>query len=115
MKTAACKRIILAMVDTHCRIGNIKYKDSNLIELRPSPRGDEIKRTMRKNYESIVKDVDIAGIAIVAWGFDGRWSRASHIHRDSVIGQTLMPSFVAEILRRDTMRDVLEDMIVWHE
>ena len=52
----------------------------------------------------------IAGFALVAWGFDGGFTRGSRIHHDSFIGQTLLPSMVAEILRRDTAAEVAEDV-----
>jgi len=52
----------------------------------------------------------IAGFAIVAWGFDGSFLRGTRIHQEGFIGLTLMPSVVAEILRRDISQDVAEDV-----
>lgn len=101
----------------HCRIGTIRYKNSNLIEIRPKLRGADLPVRMKKNFEEICSYYPdgMAGMVIVAWGFDGGWSRATRIHKDSFVGQTLMPSFVEDILRRDTMKDVVHDTIQWVE
>lgn len=98
---------------TGCRIGKVKYKNApHLVEIVPHVRGAEFRDTMHKHVDLICDyhPKGIAGFAIVAWGFDGQWSRSTRIHKDSFVGQTLMPSFVADILRRDTMKDVAEDV-----
>lgn len=105
------------MVDQHCRIGAIRYKDSNLVEIIPRPRGYDLQKGLRRSVERIIETSagDMAGAVCVAWDFPGRWIRATHMHTESPIGQTFMPSFVSEILRRDTMRDVIDETIFWQE
>jgi hypothetical protein len=101
-------------MNPHCRIRSIRYKKSpHLIEVIPQPRWRGVSKKAKKSLDDILGFYpdDIAGIAMVAWGFDGHWSRATHIHKDSFIGQTLLPAFVSDVLRRDTMQDVIHDTI----
>src|SRR4051812_5762836 len=105
-------------MNPHCRISTIRYKKSpNVIEIIPRPRtGINPDKRMRKNFDAICENFEkegIAGMVIVAWGFEGQWRRAVEVHNDSYVGPTLLPSFVADILRRDTMRDVVHDTIMW--
>ena len=93
-----------------CRIGKVKYKNApHLAEIVPYVRGAEFRETMHRHVDLICgyHPKGIAGFAIVAWGFDGQWSRGTRIHGDSFVGQTMLPGFVADILRRDTMQDVI--------
>lgn len=98
----------------HCRIGKVRPKDApHLVEIIPAKRGMEYRQTMHQHADLVcdyLSDVGIAGFAIVAWGFDGTFSRGSRIHKDSFIGQTLMPPVVADILRRDTAADAAADV-----
>lgn len=105
-------------LNPHCRIGTVRHKKSpNVIEIIPRPRpGIQPERRMNQNFENLCEQFSqdgMAGMVMVAWGFDGRWNRATEIHKDSFVGPTLLPSFVADILRRDTMKDVVHDTIMW--
>ncbi len=97
-----------------CRIGKIKYKSApHLVEIVPAKRGLEFRKTMHEHADIICDSLcnnGIAGFAIVAWGFDGYFCRGTRMHKDSFVGQTFLPSFVAEILRRDTVADVADDV-----
>ena len=103
------------MTNPHCRIGTIRHKFApHLAELRPEPRGRGFEAEMKRNFDTMCgffRDEGIAGIAMVAWGFDGRFSRSTRVHPDSPIGQTLLPSFVAEVLRRDISASVTMDVL----
>lgn len=102
-------------MDAHCRISTVHYKASpHVVEILPRPRGANLRHTMHKHLDRICDyhaEEGLAGIVIVGWGFNGYWSRSSRIHRDSFVGQTLMPKFVESILSRDTMEDVIHDTI----
>lgn len=98
---------------TGCRIGKVKYKNApHILEIIPHVRGSEYRDTMHRHTDMICDyhPQGVAGFAIVAWGFDGSFSRGTRIHEDSFVGQTLLPSFVSEILRRDTARNVAQDV-----
>lgn len=99
----------------HCRIGKVTYKDRpHLVDIRPAPRGQEIAAVMPKFLDSILgyyARIGIAGCIIVGWGFDGSFSRATRVHKDSGVGVTMLPSFIADILRRDVAENVFHDLM----
>lgn len=103
---------------THCRISSVRYKKApHVVEIIPRPRQSiNPEGNMRKCFEKICDIFEkrgMAGMTIVAWDFDGTWNRATEMHRNSFVGQTLLPAFVSDILRRDTMKDVVHDTIIW--
>jgi hypothetical protein len=53
----------------------------------------------------------MGGFVIVAWGMDGAWSRALYLRPECFVGQTLVPAFVSEILRRDVAADVTREVL----
>lgn len=100
------------MTESHCRIAKIRYKDKpHLVEIIPAPRND-FHQTMHEHVDLIAEAMadKMAGFAIVAWDFDGRFTRGTRLHEKSFVGNTLLPSFVAEILRRDVAQFIAEDV-----
>lgn len=99
----------------HCRIGKITYKNKpHLVEIRPTPRGLQIMSNLSQFAETIISNYpnnDMAGFAIVTWAFDGTFSRGTSTHKDSPVGVTMMPSYVSDVLRRDTAADVFRDIM----
>lgn len=53
----------------------------------------------------------MGGFAVVAWGLDGRWARGVRISGKSFMGPTMLPSFIADILRRDVAADVAREVL----
>ena len=68
---------------------------------------------MRRCTEMLISfyPTNIGGFAVVAWGLDGSWARAVEIRNESFIGQTLLPSFVADVLRRDTAAEAAREVL----
>lgn len=102
--------------DAHCRIAKVRYKNApNLAEILPKPEGTISIRQMHGFLDEIAAYFagdDLAGMVIVGFGKDGwTFSRAVRLHPDSLVGPTLLPSFVSEILRRDIMRDEARDVV----
>lgn len=96
----------------HCRIGKIIYKKSpHLSEIRPAPRGLNIAGEMHRNLDIMLDyfSEGTAGAVAVVWGFDGSFSRVTRYHKDSPVGQTMLPSFISEVLRRDTMTELVRE------
>lgn len=98
-------------MNTHCRIGKVRLKGTNIEVLDVQPRG--VDRFSEAKYEldymlGHFAESGLAGYAIVMWGFKGEWNRSSWAHEDSFVGTTFMPAFVAEVLRRDTINAVIE-------
>lgn len=93
---------------THCRIGRVRMKSAPHLEVIPfSPRDVGLAERMEVNTQEIGALMpDMAGYAIVAWDFQGYFTRAMRMHRESQVGPTMVPSFVAEVLRRDLTEDV---------
>lgn len=99
---------------TNCRIGKVTYKSApHLSEIIPHVRGAEFREIMHEHTNIICDGYPkgLAGFAIVAWGFDGTFMRGTRMHDDSFVGKTLLPSFVADILRRDVAIDVSMDVM----
>lgn len=99
-------------MNAHCKIGKITPK--KLLALPTRPREEELCHALVEHATTIAgyyRDTGMAGFAVVAWGFDGSFSRGSRTHPDGFVGQTLAPSFVAEILRRDTAAVVTREVL----
>ena len=95
----------------HCRIGTVRYKDApHIIEIIPAKRGAEFFADLRRNTEEVCeefKNEEMAGYVVIAWNFRGDFFRAYQIHHESLIQHTLLPSFIAEIMRREIAKDVV--------
>ena len=104
------------MTDTHCRIGRVTHKDSGLVVMTPRPRAlsDAHVAEMHQHMDSIVAGFNgnLGYLLVVGVGMDMSFSRASRRHVDLPMGVTSIPSFVADILRRDMIDDVLDDRVV---
>jgi hypothetical protein len=103
-------------MNPHCRIGKIRHKAApHLIEIVPQVRGADFPATLKNHAEYIgqhlLSDGGMAGFVVVAWGFDGQFMRGTRFHRDSFVGKTFAPAFVAEVLRRDTAADVANEVM----
>lgn len=99
-------------MDPHCRIGRIRMKAGGAeVRVFERPRSG-LPDKLRRNVETLIGYFpDMAGFAIVCWGADASWSRATGDSGKSPITLTLMPSFVAEVLRRDVTDDVVCDRL----
>jgi hypothetical protein len=99
-------------VNPHCRIGRVKLRGSNVSLLRPRFEG-ETCQSFRDSAATIAGfyPENMAGYVIVAWNGDGYWARGVRLHKDSPLGTTMLPSFVADILRRDVAADVTREVL----
>ncbi len=43
---------------------------------------------------------EMAGWAIVGWGFDGTSTCGYKVHQDSVVKPSLIPSYISDVIRR---------------
>ncbi|HET7409685.1 MAG TPA: hypothetical protein VFJ13_05750 [Paracoccaceae bacterium] len=99
-------------MNAHCRIRRVRFKaggEMRVLDRAPAENGlhDDLRRRVGILVESFP---DMAGFAVVVWDDKGWFSRGTGWNnRLSPIGQTLLPSFVAEVLRRDTVEDVVRD------
>jgi len=99
---------------TNCRIGKITYKAvPHLSEVIPHVRGAEFREVMHDYTDKICGfyPKGMAGFVIVGWDFNGHFARGTRLHEDSFVGNTLLPSFIADILRRDTAKDVADEVV----
>jgi len=99
-------------MNPHCKIGCVKPK-GNLAVLPKSREPQDVADKLRKHVDIILGfgTDKLAGFAIVTWNMDGQWSRGTHVRKDSFVGQTLMPEFVAAVLRRDVSADVTREVL----
>lgn len=102
-------------MNAHCRIGRVHSKEQpKITEIIPRKRGIEKRQLMHQYIDQICDYVEkdgIAGFALVAWDFKGVSSHASGIHEDSYMSTKLLPSFVAEIFRKDISEDVAKAVL----
>jgi len=52
---------------------------------------------------------EMVGFVIVAMFSDGGYSSSSRMDADATIGRTLLPSYVAEVVRRDVLIEPIAD------
>jgi hypothetical protein len=98
-------------MNPHCRIGRVRLKAHPEVRVivgsrADNPLHDRLQRQARLIAEKLP---GMCGYAVVAWEADGTFSRATATTKAWPVGQTMLPSFVADVLRRDTMRDVADD------
>lgn len=97
-------------MNPHCRISKVRPKNApHLVEIIPAVRGREFEAEMHRSLDTIFDWAGpdgIAGVAVVAFTFKGHYNRAVRVHPEACFGQTMFPALVAEVLRRDTTRDV---------
>lgn len=101
---------------THSRIGKVTYKQSGLSVLPPKPTSlteVELSR-MHSALDNIFDSLSqkgVAGLFVVGIGMDMSFNRATRWHPDAPFGETLVPSFIAEILRRDISENIAHNAI----
>lgn len=89
------------------------------LKLVPKRQRTDYRKTMHEYVDYIcdyleaadVKNNGIAGFCIVGVGLDGSFSRGTCINGESFLSETLFPSIVADILRRDTARTACIDVL----
>lgn len=83
--------------------------------IKPAQRGlsPEAIELMKRHLETIVGYYPncLGSLVIVGIGLDGNFSRATRISKDCFLGETLLPSVVAEILRRDVAESVANEVV----
>jgi hypothetical protein len=104
----------LSRMNTHSRIGKVKLKDTKVVPLNVEPRGLHLMPMMREDLETILdgmKESGIAGMVMVAWDFHGYTLSSAIYDKDSFVGRTFSPAFVAEVLRRRNTEGLVEDYL----
>lgn len=87
-----------------CRIGKIKLKAGGVIHRLPTVERDDFQKRFISAASAIsshYKPDEMCGYVVMAWDADGAYSLGFRIHDDSVVGPTMLPSYVADALRRD--------------
>lgn len=84
-------------------------------EVKPAERGvsQQEKAIMRDHLRAIMDYFpnDLGYVCVVAIGLDGQFSRATRLSPDCLFGETLAPSLVAEILRRDVVTEMTNEIV----
>lgn len=83
------------------RLRKIKYKDGRCVEIFNNVTPTDIGKVMLRHAAIMSKAPDLAGYAIVSWGFDGWRNSGWRIHDKSQIGETMMPAIVKDVLVRN--------------
>ncbi len=87
------------------RIGKVRLKGGAELRILPSRRTkehDDCLGMLRTAVKEISTDLDgrMTGYALVAWSIDNWHSSSVNIENGSPINSTMVPSYVAEVLRR---------------
>lgn len=87
-----------------CRISKVKMKEGGAIILPLKAKDRTETHRLLLKHASAVCDFfpenEMAGFAIIGWGFDGSNSCGYKWHEDSVVKPALIPSYIADITRR---------------
>lgn len=100
-------------MNPHCRIGRVTMKASNVVVLPGVDSSGSIERGMLRDVHELASYYPgrMGGYALVAWNMEGRWARGIRLNPKCFIGLTMLPSFVAEVLRRDISADVTKEVL----
>jgi hypothetical protein len=88
---------------TGCRIGKVKLKGGAELHRLPILDRSEAQAGLSSASTVIINDFkahEMAGYVVLGWAFDGHYSSGYFIHKDSPVGVGMLPSFVADALRR---------------
>lgn len=99
-----------------CRISKVTDKRTGRsLHLLPASRiGDAGRRLIRdaRTLAEYYPGDEMAAFAVVAIGCEGHFSRGMFVHKDAAFGPSLLPSLVAEVLRRDVVEEQIMDGFV---
>jgi len=89
-----------------CRIGKIKLKGGAILHRLPVLEKDEAHAGIMRAARMVSEYTPILhGYVVFGWDQDGMSSLGYRIDKDSYIGRTLLPAFVADALRRRMIED----------
>lgn len=92
----------------HCRIGRVSYKPPFAGAIGVEEPAPDLTVDLRAHAREIGDAMpDMVGFVIVAWDADGFWNRASAMTADSPLLATMVPSFVADVIRRDIVKEMI--------
>lgn len=92
----------------HARIGRIRMKnggaDVRILRQVVNADGENLRGKMVSNARAIAADpADMAGYFVIGLFANGEYSIGFRLRKDHFIGATLLPSYVAEVLRREVL------------
>ena len=101
---------------TGCRIGKVKLKAGGAtLHKLEAPAGDEIQHQMRISAARIAGTFDegeMRGYVAIGWNAEGGYKVGWRMDvADSSIGFTLMPSWIADIMRRELIQTRVWDAL----
>ncbi len=103
-------------MNPHCRIGRVMMKGN--VALMPKSRASfVVAEKMREHVEHLIKNgiTNLAGFAMVTWDMNGYYQRGIYFRKDSFVGETFLPDFVAAVLRRNMAESAARDVMTGEE
>lgn len=91
-----------------CRIGKVKLKSGGEVYRLPTVERDEAQKYMIDRAAMIAgyyKPGEMMGYVVFGWDRFGNKSLGYFVDKDSIVGLTMLPSFVAGSLRRRMIED----------
>lgn len=85
-----------------CRIGRVKLKGGADLRILDRPEVPEIRRLMINEVEAQCEHLpnQLAGFVMVTWDEAGLHVPAFHLTEDSPIRTSMLPSYIADVLRQ---------------
>lgn len=86
-----------------CRIGKIRMKSGGEVYPLRAPRRDENQKAFIDRIAKMLryyKEGEMVGYAAISWNAGGEYSTCYYISEESPVGFGLLPSFLADAMRR---------------
>jgi hypothetical protein len=90
-------------MNPHCRIGRVKLRNGGELRVLPVPARDDMKSLLMASAGRVASanDLEMAGYCVIAWDVSGHYTCGWRIDRDGVLQPTMIPTFIADIMRRE--------------
>lgn len=95
-------------MNPHCRVRKIRMKSGGMIERLPTPPRNERQAHIidaARKVASGFKHGELSGHVVLGWDKDGAYSVGYFVSDDGSIGRALLPSWVADVIRRSLIAD----------
>jgi len=88
---------------TGCRIGRVRLKSGGAdVHLLPISTASDVSKALVRNARTISECEGLTGYFIIGLYKDGSHNLGFRIDPEGVVGPTMAPSYVADIVRRAT-------------
>ncbi len=96
------------MTVARTRIGRVKFKaggaEVRILDRVENEDGENYKGLIVKHARQIAENEgEMVGFVVIGIFADGGYSEGCRLHKDAQIGRTMLPAYIAEIVRRSAI------------